>query len=398
MNKAEAAPQIQKRVTILGATGTIGKNTLDIISRNKDAFKISALTGNQNISLLAKQAKEFGAQFVATADENKYSELKTALAGSSIECGAGEQAIHEAASREADICMASIVGVAGLRPTLKAMETTPIIGLANKECLVSAGSLFMKTAQQFGTHVIPVDSEHSGAYQCLKGEQPENIKKLTLTASGGPFRSFSMDELKDVTKVQALKHPNWVMGEKITIDSATMMNKGLELIEASFLFSLRSDQLDMVIHPQSVIHCLLACRDGSTLAQLSEPDMRIPIAYSLSWPNRMVTPLNPIDLVELGSMTFEKGDETRFPCLRLAKEVLENNPDIGPILNAANEIAVAAFLSEKCSFMAIPELIETVIDKMDVAKNNHDPLSLNNILNLDGEARRMALELLKHLV
>jgi 1-deoxy-D-xylulose-5-phosphate reductoisomerase len=384
-----------KRVTILGATGSVGQNTLDLIRRNKDQYKIVALTGNQNIEKLAEDAIEFQASYVATADDNNYSALKEALDGTDIECGAGERAVIEAADRNADICMASIVGVAGLKPTLKAIETTPVIGLANKECLVTAGKLFMSKARDFGAHIIPVDSEHSGAFQCLISESPENITAVTLTASGGPFRTHNIQELSAVTREQALKHPNWEMGSKITIDSATLMNKGLELIEASHLFQLEAEQVNMLIHPQSVVHCLVTLKDGSTLAQLSAPDMRVPISYSLAWPKRMETPIEQINLAEIGQLTFEPGDELRFPCLRLAREVLERQNIAGPVLNAANEVAVDAFLKDRCSFMAIPALIEAVLDKLEAAKSKYDPLDINSILHMDQQARYLAFDLLK---
>lgn len=384
----------KKVVTILGATGTIGQNTLDLIRRNRESFEINALTGNNNIQLLAKQAIKFKAKFAVTACEDRYTDLKIALSGTDIECGAGEEAIIEAASRSADICMAAIVGVAGLKPTLKALENTPLVALANKECLVSAGDLFMKIAKLNKTNLIPVDSEHSAAFQCLSGHNISEITKLTLTASGGPFRTFSAEQLNKVTREQALKHPNWEMGAKITIDSSTMMNKGLELIEAKYLFALNADQVDMIVHPQSVIHCLVSFMDGSVLAHLSEPDMRVPIAYSLSWPKRMKTPVQPINLVELSQMSFEAGDEVRFPCLRLAREVMVSEECNGPALNAANEIAVEAFLLEKCSYMQIPGIISSVLDRIQPEIQNADKFSINDILEIDSVAREMALKLL----
>lgn len=394
-NRQHNQTSTMKRVTILGATGSVGQNTLDLIRRNSAAYQIACLTGNQNITQLAKDAIEFKADFVATADEKRYEDLKAALAGTGIDCGAGRTAIIEAASRMADICMAAIVGVAGLEPTLKALETTPVIGLANKECLVTAGSLFMTKAREYGAHIIPVDSEHSGAFQCLLAECPNNIKAVTLTASGGPFRSHSLKELGQVTKQQALKHPNWEMGSKITIDSATLMNKGLELIEASHLFHLKAEQVNMLIHPQSVVHCLVNCKDGSTLAQLSAPDMRVPISYSLAWPERMQTPIEPIDLAKIAHLTFEPGDEVRFPCLRLAREVLESHNIAGPVLNAANEVAVEAFLNDHCTFMAIPDIIDAALDKLSGIGSNHDPQDLNAVLHLDQQARYLAFDLLK---
>lgn len=384
-----------KRVTILGASGSVGQNTLDLIRRNRDEFHITALTGNNNIEQLAADAIEFGAEFVATASEDHYKNLKDALGSSGIECAAGESAIEEAAVRQADICMAAIVGVAGLRPTLRAIEQTPVIALANKECLVTAGDLFMKRAEDRGAHVIPVDSEHSGAFQCLIAEAPDNIASVTLTASGGPFRNHSLSDLQSVCREEALQHPNWEMGAKITIDSATMMNKGLEMIEASHLFGLKAHQVNMLIHPQSVVHCLVTCKDGSTLAQLSAPDMRVPISYSLAWPKRMATPLAAIDLAAIGQLTFEPGDEIRFPCLRLAREVLEASNVNGPALNAANEVAVSAFLAERCGFMAIPEIVESVIDKMQASASQPDRHDLDDIMQLDREARRLALEMVQ---
>lgn len=383
-----------KTISILGATGTIGQNTLDIIRRNKDNFRLIALTGHKNIELLAKQAIEFGAEFVATACENKYEELKQALKGTEIQFGAGETAILEAASRPVDISMAAIVGVAGLKPTLKSLEVAKLVALANKECLVSAGDLFMQAAKQHQTTLIPVDSEHSAAFQCLAGHQISEISKLTLTASGGPFRNFTKEQLQTVSKEQALKHPNWEMGAKITIDSATLMNKGLELIEAKYLFDLKANQVDMVVHPQSIIHCLVSFFDGSVLAQLSEPDMRVPIAYSLSWPKRMKTPIKPVDLVEISNMDFEAGDEERFPCLKLARQVMESDEFNGPALNAANEVAVEAFLSNKCSYVQIPQIIEKVLEKIQSELKHTDRFSINDILKIDNQARYMALNLL----
>lgn len=383
-----------KTISILGATGTIGQNTLDIIRRNKNNFRLIALTGHKNIELLAKQAIEFGAEFVATACENKYEELKQALKGTEIQFGAGETAILEAASRPVDISMAAIVGVAGLKPTLKSLEVAKLVALANKECLVSAGDLFMQAAKKHQTTLIPVDSEHSAAFQCLAGHQISEISKLTLTASGGPFRNFTKEQLQTVSREQALKHPNWEMGAKITIDSATLMNKGLELIEAKYLFDLKANQVDMVVHPQSIIHCLVSFFDGSVLAQLSEPDMRVPIAYSLSWPKRMKTPIKPVDLVEISNMDFEAGDEERFPCLKLARQVMESDEFNGPALNAANEVAVEAFLSNKCSYVQIPQIIEKVLEKIQSELKHTDRFSINDILKIDNQARYMALNLL----
>lgn len=395
---ASTTPIKPKYITILGSTGTIGQNTLDLISRNREKFSVIAMTGNHNIDLLAKQAIEFNAKFVATAATDQYQNLKNALSGTGIECAAGEEAILEAATRPVDLTMAAIVGVAGLKPTLKALESCKTLALANKECLVSAGQIFMKKTRKFGVNLIPVDSEHSAAFQCLNGQDQNTISKLTLTASGGPFRTLTSDQLLTVTRDQALKHPNWEMGAKISIDSATMMNKGLELIEARYLFDLKAEQIDMVIHPQSIIHCLVSFMDGSMIAQLSEPDMRIPIAYSLSWPERMETPIAAVNLADLGQMTFEPGDETRFPCLRLAREVLENDDQSAPVLNAANEIAVDAFLKDRCSFRDIPQLIESVLEKMRPGLSRTANPDLNDILDIDAQTRQISLEYLKQAV
>ncbi len=392
---SESKQQTEKRVTILGATGTIGQNTLDLINRNRNQFKVAALTGHNNIDLLARQAKSYNAEFVAVADPEKYQQLKSALEGTTVECGAGQDAILQAAAWPADICMAAIVGVAGLPPTLKAMESTKLIALANKECLVSAGSLFMAKAQAHGATILPVDSEHAAAFQCLVGENRQNINKLTLTASGGPFINNTKDEISRATIKEALNHPNWDMGAKITIDSATLMNKGLELIEAKYLFDLKPDQLDMLVHPQSIIHCLLSFRDGSVMAQMSTPDMRVPIAYSLAWPERMTTPIEPINLADIGQMTFKKADPERFPCLALASNALYKTEQLGPVLNAANEIVVEAFLAEQIPFHAIPEIIEQVMEKSEKEASTINPDNLNDILELDGWARKLALELLQ---
>lgn len=385
----------KKQVNILGSTGTIGQNTLDLIRRNREKFEINVLTGDQNIKLLAEQAIEFNAKYVVTASADQYENLKSALSGTGIPCAAGQRALIEAASHKTDITMTAIVGVAGLQPALAALENSSLMALANKECLVSAGDLFMRSALQNGTTLIPVDSEHSAAYQCLTAENRESIHKLTLTASGGPFREFTQDQLAQVSKAQALKHPNWEMGAKITIDSATLMNKGLELIEAKYLFALSHDQIDMVVHPQSIIHCMVSFKDGAMLAQMSEPDMRVPIAYSLAWPNRMSTPMQPVDLAALGQLTFEPGDEKRFPCLRIAREVLEQNNASGPALNAANEIAVNSFLKDQCSYTDIPKIIESVLEKIQSETAAFDPYDLNSILHIDNKARQLALEWLK---
>ena len=379
-----------KSLTVLGATGSIGTSTLDLIGRNRDSFTIEALTANRNVDGLAKLARQFGAKMAVIGDEGLYGDLKDALAGSGIVVGAGERGLLEAACMPADITMAGIMGAAGLRPTLEAVKQGNRVALANKECLVAAGSLFMREVGKYNTELLPVDSEHSAIFQALDDSPREKIGKIILTASGGPFRTLSKEQLLHVTPEQALKHPNWSMGRKISIDSATMMNKGLELIEALHLFLVGADQLDIVVHPQSIIHSLVSYVDGSVVAQLGVPDMRTPIAYSLSWPERMQTPIEQLDLAKIATLSFESPDEERFPALKLAKQALYAGGNSSTIMNAANEIAVEAFLDGRLQFMDIPSFCERVIDSVQGQKGGKSPVSVEEVLDIDHSTRIMA--------
>jgi 1-deoxy-D-xylulose-5-phosphate reductoisomerase len=348
-----------------------------------------ALTGNKNVERLAELAVKHRAKLAVVADAASYKDLLLALAGTNIEVAAGPKALLDAASRPADWVMAAIVGVAGLRPTLRAVKQGTAVALANKECLVSGGEIFMREVARHNATLLPVDSEHSAALQAMTGTEPEKIETVCLTASGGPFRTWSVDQMASAGPEEALKHPNWSMGAKVTIDSASLMNKGLELIEAHHLFALPPEKLDVLVHPQSIVHCLVQMTDGAVLAQLSCPDMRTPIAYSLAWPERMHVPNERIDLAALGSLTFEKPDPERFPALRLAKEVLETGGSAGAVLNAANEVAVAAFLEKRLGFLGIAGLVETTL--ADCADLIALPLeTAEDVYEIDAEARRRA--------
>ena len=377
-------------LTVLGATGSIGTSTLDLVERNRDKFSIKALTAHKNVKQLASKARLLGADLAVIGDDALYGELKEALAGSNIEAASGEQGLVDAATLPADITMAGIMGAAGLRPTLAAVRQGNRVALANKECLVAAGTLFMAEVEKYGTDLLPVDSEHSAIYQSLDEHPGNGVAKIILTASGGPFRTFSQDELKKVTPAQALKHPNWSMGRKISIDSATMMNKGLELIEALHLFPVTSEQLEIVVHPQSIIHSMVSYVDGSVIAQLGVPDMRTPIAYSLSWPARMQTPIEQLDLAKIASLTFEPPDEKRFPALALAKSALRQGGNSACIMNAANEIAVEAFLQGQLAFLEIPSFCERVIEAVQQENGSGSPQSLSEVLEIDDHTRKLA--------
>lgn len=386
----------KRRISLLGSTGTIGVNTLDLIARNPDAYEVVALSANQNIGRLVEQAIQFNAKLAVTADPAKYQELKEALSDTDIEVAAGEDAVIEAAARPADWIMAAIVGAAGLRPTLAAVRQGNYVALANKECLVSAGSLFAREVREAGTILLPVDSEHSAIFQIILGHPEKAIEKMVLTASGGPFREWSLEQLHNAKPAQALKHPNWSMGQKITIDSASLMNKGLEVIEAWHLFPIEADKLDILVHPQSIIHGLVSYSDGSVLAQMGSPDMRSPIAYSLSWPDRIDAPVKRLDLAEIGQLTFEAPDEKRFPTLRIAREVLKDNCRMGAVLNAANEVAVEAFLNEQIGFMSIPALIDKALELFETNPAcKYEGTDLEKIIQLDEEVRIKSRSLLK---
>jgi 1-deoxy-D-xylulose-5-phosphate reductoisomerase len=348
---------------VLGATGSVGSSTLDIVGRNPHLFEVVALTANSDAKALADLAMRHGARLAVLADDSRYKELKECLSGTGIEAAAGAGALIEAAARPADCVMAAISGAAGLRPTLAAVAQGRRVALANKECLVCGGRLFMEAVRKAGTELLPVDSEHSAAFQALLGSNPEAIERMVLTASGGPFRTWSLEQLQQATPEQALRHPNWSMGRKITIDSATLMNKGLELIEAYHLFSVEPSRLEVVVHPQSIVHALVGFRDGSMLAQLANPDMRTPVALALSWPARIDTPTKRVDLVELGALTFERPDEARFRALPLARQAMQTGGMAPGVLNAANEVAVEAFLAGRVGFLQIAELVADALDR-----------------------------------
>jgi 1-deoxy-D-xylulose-5-phosphate reductoisomerase len=375
-----------RSLTVLGATGSIGASTLDLIRRNRDEWRVVALTAHSNAAELAKLAREFGAEVAAVADEAHLPALREALAGSGIEAAGGPAALIEAAARGADVTVAAIVGCAGLAPTMAAIEQGGIIALANKEALVSAGEVMMAAVARHGATLLPIDSEHNAIFQCLTGNDHAHVRWITLTASGGPFRDWSWERLSAATPAEAVRHPNWDMGAKISVDSATMFNKGLELIEAYHLFPVGLDKLRIIVHPQSVVHSMVEYRDGSTLAQLGPSDMRVPIASALAWPARMETPCAPLDLAEIGELTFRKPDEVRFPATRLAREAAQAGGAIPAVLNAANEIAVAAFLGGQISFTRISAQVEDVLGSYAPPP----PGSLSDVLEVDTEARARA--------
>ena len=375
-----------RRVSILGSTGSVGCSTLDLIARNPGVFQVEALTAHRNVAGLAAQARKFRPAIVAIADPSCYETLRDALSDTGIEVAAGPKAVVEAASRPADWVMAAIVGAAGLAPTLAAARQGAILAVANKECLVSAGDLFMAEAARHGTTVLPVDSEHNAIFQVFDFEGRDAIERIILTASGGPFRDTPLDRLAHVTPTEALAHPNWDMGAKVSIDSATMMNKGLELIEAHYLFDMAEPDIEVLIHPQSIVHSMVGYADGSVLAQLGTPDMRTPIAYTLAWPERMDAPAERLDLAKIGTLSFQNPDFDRFPALRLAREALQTGNGATTILNAANEVAVKAFLEGRAKYLDIVAIVETTLEIVDQART----ASLADVLALDAEARRVA--------
>ncbi len=380
----------RRRVTILGSTGSVGSNTIDLIERNRDRFEVEALTANRNIDRLVDQALRLRPRMAVTADPECYAQLKAGLAGSGIEAAAGTEALVEAAARPAEWVMAAIVGACGLAPTLAAAERGAMVAFANKECLVSAGPLMMDRVRRRGATLLPVDSEHNAIYQVLDSKAKDSVEKLVLTASGGPFREADAETLATATPEQAVAHPTWDMGAKISVDSATMMNKGLEIIEASYLFGLPSEQIDVLVHPQSVIHSLVAYVDGSVLAQLGMPDMRTPIAYTLAWPERMHTPCRRLDLAEVARLDFQPPDPVRFPALRLAREALTAGGGAPAVLNAANEVAVGAFLERRIGFLDIIRVVEETLAGI----GDHPLETLSDVTEIDAEARRHAVSLL----
>ncbi len=394
-----------KKISILGSTGSVGQSTLELIRSSgqfegelENRFEIVCLTAHSNIKKLAEQALEFRPHFVAIKDESKAGELKSILANTNIKIISGEGAIIEAAQIEADLVMAAIVGAAGLEPTLAAARQGAKIALANKECLVCAGDLFLAEIKKSGAKLLPVDSEHNAIFQVLNGNKTKDLRRIILTASGGPFRQYDCDKLKNVSKNDALSHPVWDMGAKISIDSATLMNKGLELIEASLLFDCPSEMIDIIIHPQSIIHSMVEFIDGSVLAQMGVPDMKTPIAYTLGWPERMQTEIASPDFAKLAKLEFFAPDTQKFPALRLARNALESGGNAPNVLNAANEEAVTAFLDEKLDYLSITDCIERVLEQLSGEQAfNIAPTSIEEVLEMDKNARRIAIRQIEKL-
>ncbi|MEK9594712.1 MAG: 1-deoxy-D-xylulose-5-phosphate reductoisomerase [Rhodospirillaceae bacterium] len=376
----------RKRIAILGSTGSVGVNTLDLVERHPERYDVVALTAHSNHQALAAQAMRLNPEVVAIADRQSYHDLKAALAGTTIRVLAGDEGIVEAAAEPVDWTMSAIVGAAGLKPTLTAIRQGGTVALANKECLVCAGPVMMRAVAASGATLLPVDSEHNAIFQVFDSTNRDRIEQVILTASGGPFRDLSIAEMRLKTPAQAVAHPNWSMGAKISVDSATMMNKGLEVIEAHYLFDMPNQQIDVVIHPQSIIHSMVAYVDGSVLAQLGAPDMRTPIAYCLAWPNRMPAPSERLDLARIGQLDFSAPDDSRFPCLQLARAALIGGQAMTICLNAANEVAVAAFLAGKIGFCDIAEVVETVI----AAATAWDCGTVDQIIEIDQWARTAA--------
>ena len=377
-----------RSLTVLGATGSIGTSTLDLVARYPDLFRVEALSAQRNVTKLVELAVRFRAPFVAIADHRSYPALKDAIGtkmGCAIECAAGPDAVVEAARRSSDLVMSAVTGLAGLRPTMAAIKRGASVLLANKESLVCAGPLMTQALHQSGATLLPVDSEHNAIFQVFDQKGRDKVHSLVLTASGGPFRGWSSAQMHPVTPAQALAHPRWTMGKKITIDSATMMNKGLELIEAAYLFGMPDDKIDVVVHPQSIIHSMVNYVDGSVLAQLGQPDMRISISYALGWPERLYTPVDPICLARLGQLTFEKPDEESFPALALARQALRAGGSAPVVLNAANEVAVAAFLDGKIPFLSIAA---SVADALAVMGGRDACVDIDDVIALDSAVRK----------
>ncbi|MBU2890513.1 1-deoxy-D-xylulose-5-phosphate reductoisomerase [Celeribacter halophilus] len=377
-----------RRISIFGATGSIGQSTIDLIRRDRAAYDVVALTGGGNIDLLAKDAIELGADVAVTAYEDRLGDLKAALSGSGVQAAAGAQALLEAADREADWIMSAIVGSAGLAPGLHALRHGTTLALANKESLVTAGPLLMRTAQGHGARVLPVDSEHSAVFQGLVGEDQSEVERVIITASGGPFRDWSLERLEGATLAQACKHPSWDMGQRITIDSASMFNKALEIIETKEYFGFDPDQIEVLVHPGSYVHALVGFRDGALMAHMGAPDMRHAIGYALHWPERRDLPVARLDLAKVGQLRFEAPDETRFVPLRLAREVMETGGLAGAVFNAAKEAALDHFIAGKIGFLDMARLVEQVLNQMSVdVRLDAGSLSLDNVLAADKEAR-----------
>ena len=375
-----------RKIAILGATGSIGKSTLDLIERSPDRFEVTTVTAATNVEALSEIVRRTGAKLAVVADESRYADLAELLVGTNCRAAAGEEALVEAAAADADLVIAAIVGCAGLRPVMGAVEAGRTVALANKEALVTAGALMTDAARSSSATLLPIDSEHNAIFQCLAGSRSADVSRLILTASGGPFRAASAETIGAATPAQAVAHPNWSMGAKISVDSATMMNKGLELIEAHYLFGLPSERIDILVHPQSIVHSMVEFVDGSVLAQLGSADMRIPIAYALAWPERMATPAQRLDLAAIARLDFEAPDFDRFPALRLAREALEAGGAAPVVLNAANEVAVAGFLAGRIGFPEISRLVQEAL----MASDYGAPRSIRDVQEIDRVTRERA--------
>lgn len=382
---------MRRKIAILGATGSIGKSTLDLVERSPERFEVVAVTAATNVDALAQIARRTGAKLAVVSDRTRLDRLTQLLAGTSCRAASGDEALLEAATGEAELVIAAIVGCAGLQPVMAAIEAGLTIGLANKEALVTAGALMIDAAARNGATLLPIDSEHNAIFQCLACGSIEGVSRIILTASGGPFRTASTEVIGSATPAQAVAHPNWSMGAKISVDSATLMNKGLELIEAHYLFGLPSEQIDILVHPQSVIHSMVEFIDGSVLAQLGSPDMRIPISYALAWPERLQTPAQRLDLSAIARLDFEQPDLDRFPALRLARFALEAGGAAPIVLNAANEIAVASFLAGQIGFMEIVAIVEDALEQSRFGS----PRSIADVLEIDVETRRRTGSIMK---
>ncbi len=374
---------MRRKLSILGATGSVGTSTLDLVARAPERFEVVAVTASVNVEALADVARKSGARLAVIADDSRLGELEARLAGTECRAASGAEALIEAASGEAEMVMAAIVGCAGLAPVMAAVEAGKIVALANKEALVTAGHLMIHAADRHGATLLPVDSEHNAIFQCLAGNRREDVARLILTASGGPFRTASSEDMLAATPAQAVAHPNWSMGAKISVDSATLMNKGLELIEAHYLFGLPSERIEILIHPQSVVHSLVEYVDGSMLAQLGAADMRVPIAFALAWPERMPAPAERLDLAAIARLEFESPDPERFPALRIAREALEAGGSAPAVLNAANEVAVASFLEGRSRFADIAALVEEAVTQTAAAS----PTSIEEVIAIDRATR-----------
>ncbi|MEI9993325.1 MAG: 1-deoxy-D-xylulose-5-phosphate reductoisomerase [Rhizomicrobium sp.] len=394
-------PVLARSVTVLGSTGSIGVSTLDVVAHARKVYgaevmPVEAITAQGRVDELIAQARAIGPKIAVIGDEALYGRLKDGLAGTGIQAAAGRKAVIEAAARPSSTVMVAIMGAAALEPALAAVARSATVALANKECIVAAGGVFYKALANSNASVIPVDSEHNAVFQVLNGEGAREVEKVTLTASGGPFRDWTLDQMAVCTVEQAVAHPNWSMGAKISVDSATLMNKGLELIEAHFLFALPPEKLDVVVHPQSIVHCLVSYEDGSTLAHLSAPDMRTPIAHALAWPRRIASPSRRLDLAAVGTLTFRKPDHDRFRCLGLAMDAMRAGGLAPTILNAANEIAVDAFLNRRIGFLDIPRVVETTLNES--AEGNSSADTLDGVLAADARARELAGDICRRVV